>query len=41
MAGLVRSGKYRNKPIDPELLVKAYNNTVKLLLEYVEVENEN
>lgn len=37
MAGMARRGEYRHDNISPELLVKAYNNTVKLLLENVEV----
>lgn len=38
MAGLARSGKYRQEEISPELLKKAYDNTIKLLLAKVEVE---
>lgn len=38
MAGMARSGSYRQENISPDLLMKAYNNTVKLLLENVEVE---
>ena len=37
MAGLARSGEYRDEPISPELLKKAYDNTVKLLLLNVKV----
>jgi hypothetical protein len=37
MAGMARSGTYRQENISPELLVKAYHNTVKLLLDEVEV----
>lgn len=38
MAGLARSGEYRQEPMSPDLLMKAYNNTVKLMLKSVEVE---
>ena len=38
MAGMARSGKYVAEPIDPDLLVKAYQNTAKKLLDVVEVE---
>lgn len=38
MAGMARSGEYRQEKISPELLDKAYKNTVKLLLDNVEVE---
>ena len=38
MAGLARSGEYRQEPISKELLEKAYNNTIKLLLAKVRVE---
>lgn len=38
MAGMARSGTYRQENISPELLVKAYNNTVKLLLNEITVE---
>ena len=41
MAGMARSGQYRQENIPPELLVKAYENTVKMLLDQVVVENEN
>lgn len=37
MAGMARSGKYRQENINPELLLEAYNNTVKMLLESVRV----
>ena len=37
MAGMARSGEYRQEKVGPELLAKAYNNTVKLLLDRVEV----
>ena len=38
MAGLARSGEYRQEPISPDLLKKAYDNTVKLLISNVSVE---
>jgi len=37
MAGMARSGKYRNETPSPKLLLKAYKNTAKLLLDNVEV----
>ena len=37
MAGMARSGKYRYEPISNELLQKAYENTIKMLLKQVEV----
>lgn len=37
MAGIARSGKYRKEMIDAKLLVKAYKNTAKLLLDNLEV----
>ena len=37
MAGLARSGEYRQEPFSTELLKKAYDNTVKLLLLNVKV----
>jgi hypothetical protein len=37
MAGMARSGVYRHESISPELLTRAYENTVKLLLSNVEV----
>lgn len=37
MAGLARSGEYRQEPLSPELLKRAYDNTVKLLLANVKV----
>ncbi len=37
MAGLARSGKYREEEPNPEILVKAYKNTVKMLLDATEV----
>ena len=39
MAGMARSGKYRPSEISPELLKRAFDNTVQLLLEHVEVED--
>jgi hypothetical protein len=38
MAGMARSGKYRSEPVDKDLLFKAYNNTVKLLLKEVKID---
>lgn len=38
MAGIARSGQYRQEHISPELLTKAYDNTVKLLLNEVKLE---
>jgi hypothetical protein len=38
MAGIARSGSYRQGNISPDLLMKAYNNTVKLLLSQVQIE---
>lgn len=40
MAGMARSGQYRQEFISPELLVTAYNNTIQLLLKNVEVEQD-
>lgn len=40
MAGMARSGEYRQETISTELLEKAYKNTVKLLLGNVVVEEE-
>ena len=37
MAGLARSGKYREEEPDADMLVKAYKNTVKMLVDVVEV----
>ncbi len=37
IAGMARSGKYRKEVPDPKLLLKAYENTAKLLLAHVEV----
>ena len=35
MAGMARSGVYRQENIAPELLLKAYNNTVQMLLKEI------
>lgn len=40
MAGMARSGAYRQEPISEKLLMKAYKNTVDLLLAHIEVDNE-
>ncbi len=40
MAGMARSGSYRQENISPELLEKAYKNTVELLLREVSVEDD-
>lgn len=40
MAGLARSGKYREEEPTPGILVKAYKNTVKMLLNATEVADE-
>ena len=37
MAGMARSGKYRKEIPDYKLLLKAYDNTAKLLLSKIEV----
>ena len=37
MAGLARTGEYRQENMPDELLKKAYNNTVQLLLQNVEL----
>ena len=37
MAGLARTGHYREEEPDAEILVKAYKNTVKMLIENTEV----
>lgn len=37
MAGMARSGKYRKETPDAKLLLKAYENTAKLLLDNLEV----
>jgi len=37
MAGMARSGKYRKEVPDTKLLLKAYENTAKLLLDNLEV----
>lgn len=38
MAGLARNGRYREEEPDADMLVKAYKNTVKKLIECVEIE---
>lgn len=38
MAGMARSGQYRQEFISPDLLKTAYDNTVALLLKEIEVE---
>lgn len=40
MAGMARSGTYRKEVPSPELLVKAYENTAKMLLDKIEVLDE-
>lgn len=40
MAGLARSGKYREQEPNAEILVTAYKNTVKLLCDVTEVEEK-
>lgn len=40
MAGMARSGSYRQEPISQELLEIAYRNTVKMLLDEIEIEKE-
>lgn len=37
MAGLARSGEYRDEEPDPEMLLRAYRNTARLLVENTEV----
>ncbi len=37
MAGMARSGEYRNELLDNELLQKAYQNTAKLMLNNLEL----
>lgn len=37
MAGLARNGKYREDEPDPEMLLKAYRNTARMLIENTEV----
>ncbi len=37
MAGMARSGKYRKEVPDTKLLLKAYNNTAKLLLDKIQI----
>lgn len=38
MAGMARSGEYRKEDIPDELLRKAFDNTIKLMLKNIEVE---
>lgn len=40
MAGMARTGQYRQENIDAELLLNAYNNTVKLLLDQIVIEDQ-
>jgi len=40
MAGMARSGKYRKEEIPEGLLEKAFNNTITLLLENLEVNKD-
>jgi len=40
MAGLARSGEYRQEEMPADLLKKAFDNTIKLLLNNVTVENK-
>lgn len=40
MAGLARSEKYKKEPISKNLLMKAYENTIKLYLDNIEVEDD-
>lgn len=40
MAGLARSGKYRDEPVDAELLQRAYANTARKLVDATEVEEQ-
>ena len=37
-AGLARSGEYRNEPLPLDILEKAYQNTIKFMLDIIEVE---
>lgn len=37
MAAMARTGQYRQEKIEPELLQRAYQNTVKMLLEEINV----
>lgn len=37
MAAMARKGSYEARPINPDLLTKAYNNTVQMILNTVEV----
>lgn len=39
MAGMARSGEFRFEGVDEEQLARAFNNTVNLLLENVEVDD--
>lgn len=39
MAGMARNGQYRQEKISPDLLLKAYENTIKLLLNEIVVES--
>ena len=38
MAGLARSGRYRDERVDPEMLARAYENTVRKLVRATVVE---
>lgn len=38
MAGLARSGKYRDDALPPDLLTRAYKNTVKKLIDVIDVQ---
>jgi len=40
MAGMARSGSVYDETLSPEILVKAYQNTVKLLVDEVEVDSD-
>lgn len=40
MAGMARSGQYREEIPDTELLLRAYRNTIRLLLDNLEVRSE-
>lgn len=40
MAGMARSGTYRQEYMSPELLKRAYDNTINLLLSQIEVEKD-
>ena len=41
MAGMARSGKIYDDTLDPEILVRAYKNTIALLVQQIEVEPDN